>query len=376
MVRKKKDILGERMSYRPFEYEWAYESWLRSEQSHWLHTEVRLHEDVHDWKTKLSEDDKALLTNLFRFFTQGDIDVAGGYINNYLPMFKKPELRMMYLSFAAREAVHIAAYSSLIETLGMPDQIYSEFLQYKEMKDKHDFVMQYANGNPEQIAEQIAVFSAFTEGLQLFSTFVMLLNYPRHGEMKGMGEIVTWSIVDETEHVDGNTKAFRAYIEENRHLWTDELKQKLYTIAEKMVDMEDAFIDLCYGVNPVMKNLSKDDVKLYIRYIANRRLIGLGMKGIFKGPDGKLVKKNNLPWVDEMINAPIHGNFFEVTVTDYAKGSMTGDWSEIWGSIKDAQPPVKDTSRVVNYTEWKSELTWWDRILDAYYAAKEAIFRK
>jgi len=375
MVKKKKDITAERTFYRPFEYEWAYEAWLRSEQAHWLHTEVRMHEDIHDWKTKLGEDDKALLTNLFRFFTQGDIDVAGGYVNNYLPLFKKPELRMMLLSFAAREGVHIAAYSNLIETLGMPDTIYSEFLQYKEMKAKHDFAAQYADGNPEQIAEQIAVFSAFTEGLQLFSTFVMLLNYPRHGEMKGMGEIVTWSIVDETEHVDGLTKAFRAYIEENRHLWTDELKQKLYAIAEKMVEMEFDFIDLCYGVNASMRNLDKEDLKQYIRYIANRRLIGLGLKGIFKGPDGKLVKKNNLPWVDEMINAPIHGNFFEVTVTDYSKGAMTGDWSDVWGSIKDATPPPKDPSRVVVYTAWKSELTFWDKLLDSYYAVKQAFNR-
>ena len=129
------------------DYEWAYEAWLRSEQAHWLHTEIRMHEDIHDWKTKLDEDDKALMTNLFRFFTQGDIDVAGGYVNNYLPIFKKPEIRMMLLSFAAREGVHIAAYANLIETLGMPDKIYSEFLEYKEMKDKHDYVLQYADGD-------------------------------------------------------------------------------------------------------------------------------------------------------------------------------------------------------------------------------------
>jgi len=364
---KKKDITSERNFYRPMNYEWAYDAWLASEQAHWLHTEVRMHDDVHDWASKLNDDDKALLTNLFRFFTQGDIDVAGGYITNYLPRFKQPEVRMMLLSFAAREAVHIAAYSNLIETLGMPDSIYSEFMQYAEMRDKHDFVGQYSTGNKDQLAEQIAVFSAFTEGLQLFSSFVMLLNYPRHGLMKGMGEIVTWSIVDETAHVEGLTKVFRAHIEENRHLWNDELKQKLYSIAEKMVELEFNFIDLCYGVNPIMRGLAKDDVKQYIRYIANRRLIGMGLKGIFKGENGKVVKKNNLPWVDEMINAPIHANFFEVTATDYSTGAMSGNWGQIWGSLQ-GERPVSTLEKVV-YTETTVGPNVVDRLKTSFRAA-------
>ena len=318
-------VTDERTYFKPFNYPWAYDAWLKHEQSHWLHTEVPMLEDVKDWKKKLTKEEKQFLTHIFRFFTQGDIDVAGGYVHNYLPYFPPPEIRMMLLGFAAREALHIAAYSHLIETLGLPDTLYNDFMEYAEMKEKHDYVMNISaqNTTKENTATHIAVFSAFTEGMQLFSSFIMLLNFPRHGKMKGMGQIVTWSIVDETQHTENMVKLFRTYIEENREIWNDELKGRLYTIAEKMVELEDKFIDLAFQMGG-MEDLSAEDVKKYIRYIADRRLISLGLKGQFK------VKRNPLPWVEEMINAPTHTNFFENRATDYAKGALSGDWGDVW----------------------------------------------
>lgn len=318
--------MDERIHYKPFNYPWCFDMWEKHESSHWLPKEVPMLEDVKDWKNKLSKEEQYFLTNIFRFFTQGDIDVAGAYVKNYLPYFPQPEVRMMLLSFGAREAVHIAAYSHLIETLGMPDSMYNEFMEYQEMRDKHDYITNISlqNSTKQNTAKHIAVFSAFTEGLQLFSSFIMLLNFPRNGKMKGMGQIVTWSIVDEGMHCDAMIKLFRTYIEENREIWNDELKGELYTIAEKMVQLEDKFIDLSFKMG-TMENLSADDVKQYIRYIADRRLISMGLKGIYK------VKKNPLPWVEEMINSPIHTNFFEQRVTDYAKGSLSGTWDEVWG---------------------------------------------
>ena len=326
MIKKVESNLSEERNYfKPFNYPWAYEAWLKHEQSHWLHTEVPMSEDVKDWKKKLTKEEKTFLTQIFRFFTQGDIDVAGGYVKNYLPYFPQPEIRMMLTGFAAREALHIAAYSHLIETLGLPETTYNEFLEYDAMREKHDYVMDISSKNTtkENTATHIAVFSAFTEGMQLFSSFIMLLNFARHGKMKGMGQIITWSIVDETQHAESMIKLFRTYIEENREIWNDDLKGKIYTIAERMVQLEDKFIDLAFGVNE-MEGLSSEDVKKYIRYIADRRLISLGLKGVFK------VKKNPLPWVEEMINAPTHTNFFENRATDYAKGALSGNWGDVW----------------------------------------------
>jgi ribonucleoside-diphosphate reductase beta chain len=318
-------LTDNREYFKPFNYPWAYDAWLKHEQAHWLHTEVPMMEDVKDWKKKLTAEEKHFLTNIFRFFTQGDIDVAGGYVKNYLPYFPQPEIRMMLMGFAAREALHIAAYSHLIETLGMPESTYNEFLEYQAMKDKHDYVTELSsrNGDTASTATHIAVFSAFTEGMQLFSSFIMLLNFPRHGLMKGMGQIVTWSIVDETMHAENMIKLFKTFIKENNEIWNDDLKSRIYTIAEKMVELEDKFIELSFD-NAEMRDLKQEDVKEYIRYIADRRLISLGLKGIFKR------KKNPLPWVEEMINAPVHGNFFENRVTDYAKGALSGNWNDVW----------------------------------------------
>jgi ribonucleoside-diphosphate reductase beta chain len=320
-------ITDERTSFKPFNYPWAYNAWLKHEQSHWLHTEVPMAEDVKDWKNKLTPSQKQFLTHIFRFFTQGDVDVASGYVKNYLPYFPQPEVRMMLLGFAAREALHVAAYSHLIETLGLPDTTYNQFMDYQQMKDKHDYVTDISskNGDLASTARHIAVFSAFTEGMQLFSSFIMLLNFPRHGMMKGMGQIVTWSIVDETMHTESMIKLFRTYIEENKEIWNDELKGQIYTIAEKMVELEDRFIDLAFEMGE-MPELTASDVKQYIRYICDRRLISLGMKGVYK------VKKNPLPWVENMINAPTHTNFFENRATDYAKGALSGDWQNVWGA--------------------------------------------
>jgi len=322
---QKVKLTDDRSTFKPFNYAWAYDAWLMHEQSHWLHTEVSMAEDVKDWKKNLTDAEKGFLTNIFRFFVQGDIDVAGGYVDNYLPHFKQPEIRMMLLGFAAREALHVAAYAHLIETLGMPDSTYSEFLEYESMKDKHEYFMEMSNANqdPSTIAANIAAFSAFTEGMQLFSSFIMLLNFPRNGKMKGMGQVITWSIVDETQHAENMIKLFREYINENIEIWNDDLKARIYTIAEKMVELEDKFIDVAFAMGP-MENLTAEEVKKYIRYIADRRLISLGLKGIFH------VRKNPLLWVEEMINAPTHTNFFENRGTDYARGALSGDWSEVW----------------------------------------------
>jgi ribonucleoside-diphosphate reductase beta chain len=322
-----KKLTETRDCYKPFNFSWAYDAWLTHEQSHWLFSEVPMAEDVNDWKRKVTDPEKAFLTNIFRFFTQGDIDVAGAYVNNYLPNFPQPEVRMMLMGFAAREAVHIAAYSHLIETLGMPESTYSEFLEYESMAAKHQYIteMSAMRSTPADIATNIAVFSAFTEGMQLFSSFIMLLNFPRHGKMKGMGQIIAWSVVDESQHCEAMIKLFRTYVEENVDIWNDDLKGKIYTIAERMVELEDKFIDLAFAMGP-MQDLTVDEVKLYIRYICDRRLISLGMKGIHK------IKRNPLPWVEGMLNAPQHTNFFENKSTEYAKGALSGDWSEVWGA--------------------------------------------
>lgn len=316
-------ITDSRKYYRPFAYQWAYDAFIMSEQSHWLGREVPMMDDINDWKNKLNQNQRDFLTKLLRFFVQQDIMVSEGYTDVYMPIFKHPELRMMLCSFASREAIHIDAYSFLIESIGMPDSFYSEFLDYDEMSTKVNYYNDLLT-NDLPLPVKISAISAFTEGVSLFSSFAMLMNFPRNGTMSGLGQIISWSSIDENLHCASMIKLFRTYIEENRKLWKDDLKSKIYGIARNIVEQEDNFIDLMFDSNAV-ERLNADELKQYIRYLADRRLIAMGLKGIYK------VKRNPIPWVDEIMNSPIHGNFFETRITDYSKAAMTGTWDDVWG---------------------------------------------
>ena len=317
------NLLDEREYYKPFIYPWAFEKYKKQQQMHWLPDEVPLQDDIKDYNQKLSADERLLIDNIFRFFTQADVDVCCGYAKHYLPTFKQPEVRMMLVSFAAMEAVHQEAYSLLLETLGKSDDMYQEFFDIQAMADKHEYLSDFYMNTPHDIAKTMAVYSGFTEGVQLFSSFAILLNYPRHNLMKGMGQIVTWSIRDESLHVEGLSELFRTFMRENPELWNDKLKYEIYCAAERTVELEDKFIDVCFD-KVTVPDLTAREVKEYIRYIADRRLLGLGMKAIFKST------VNPLPWIDMQVNAVEHTNFFENRATEYAKASTQGNWQDIF----------------------------------------------
>ena len=319
-------LLEKRNTYKPFEYPWAYQAYKEQANMHWLPKEIPLDEDVTDWNYRLSPEEKALLTQLFRFFTQTDIDVASGYLDKYIPIFKPVEIRMMLSTFAAMEAIHIEAYALLLDTIGMPETEYAAFQEFKEMKDKHEYLESIEPTSMASIAKSLAVYSAFGEGLQLFSSFAILLNFPRFNKMKGMGQIVTYSIKDESLHVESMVKLFHTFLDEHPKIWNDRLKKEIYQACRDMVDLEDRFIDLAFSAGP-MEGLSSSETKDYIRYIADRRLLQLGLKPNYGQKD------NPLPWLDWIINAPEHSNFFETKSTSYSKLAYSGSWDSVWKSI-------------------------------------------
>jgi len=314
-------LLKAREYYKPFQYPWAFEAYDQQQKMHWLPSEVSLAEDVRDWNERLNNKEKNLITQILKFFTQGDVDIAQAYLDNYIPKFKPPEIRMMLSSIATSEANHAHSYSLLNDTIGLPDTEYKAFQEYKAMSDKHDYLFRSKGEGVEGMARELATFSAFGEGLQLFASFVMLLNFQRFGKMKGMCQIVTWSIRDESHHVDNMIKLFHALIDENKHIWNDEFKKTLYDVARDMVSLEDKFIDLAFEQGGV-EGIEPNQIKQYIRHIADRRLLQLGLKPNFA------VKDNPLPWLDWVLNGVEHTNFFENRATEYTKGSMTGD---LWG---------------------------------------------
>ncbi|MCZ6589310.1 MAG: ribonucleotide-diphosphate reductase subunit beta [Alphaproteobacteria bacterium] len=314
-------LLEERVQYKPFKYPWAYDAWLQQQRVHWLPEEVPLADDVKDWHRTLTAGERNLLTHIFRFFTQSDVEVNNCYMKHYSQVFKPIEVQMMLAAFSNIETVHIAAYSHLLDTIGIPESEYAAFLNYQEMRDKYDYLQQFSVDTKENIAKTLAMFGAFTEGLQLFASFAILLNFPRFNKMKGMGQIVTWSVRDESLHTASIIKLFRTFVDENPEIWNEELRRDLYVSCETVVTHEDAFIDLAFELGSI-EGLEAREVKLYIRYIADRRLMQLGLQPVYR------IVKNPLPWMEEMLNGVEHANFFENRSTEYSKAATRGSWEE------------------------------------------------
>lgn len=316
-------LLEENPVYKPFRYPWAYDAWLTQQRVHWLPQEVPLADDVKDWHAKLTNEERNLLTQIFRFFTQSDIEVNNCYMKRYSRVFQPTEVQMMLSAFSNMETVHIAAYSHLLDTIGMPETEYRAFFHYREMKDKFDYLQKFDVDTKENIARTLAVFGGFTEGLQLFASFAILMNFPRFNKMKGMGQIISWSVRDESLHTESIIKLFRTFVSENPEIWNEELRRSLHMICSEMVTHEDAFIDLAFEMGGV-EGLRADEVKQYIRYIADRRLSQLGLQPMYH------IEGNPLPWMDEMLNGMEHTNFFENRATEYSKAATQGTWEEVW----------------------------------------------
>lgn len=313
-------LLTPSKSYKPFTYSWAVEYATGHERIHWIEDELELQTDVSHWKAgKLSEKERNHITQILRLFTQSDVAVGTNYLEYYIPKFKNNEIRAMLTAFASREFIHQRAYALLNDTLGLPEEEFTAFSAVKEMQAKLDFMgdidVHSVSGTGLAIAR-----SVLNEGMSLFSAFAMLLNYQRFGKMPGMCTVVEWSVRDESQHAEGMAKLFRAFCEEHPRIVNDEFKKTIYQMFRDAVRLEDKVIDLAYEMGD-LEGLSSEEVKQYIRYLADRRLIQLGLKPNFK------VKTNPLPWMEDLLGSSSISNFFEKRVTDYNSHGLAGaDW--------------------------------------------------
>src|SRR6201992_1749129 len=224
-------------------YPWAYECWKRQQQTHWMGEEVPLGADIKDWQSgHLTDAEKGLLTQIFRFFTQSDVEVGDNYLKRYIPIFQPLEVQMMMAAFTNMETVHIDAYALLLKTLGMPQSEFEAFREYGEMRAKADYMHTFGVGTVSDVARTLAMFGAFTEGMSLFASFAMLLNFPRHNKMSGMGQIVSWSVRDESLHCEGIIRLFHEWNRETGAV-TASVRGDIIDVAKTAVALEERFIE-------------------------------------------------------------------------------------------------------------------------------------
>lgn len=316
-------LLNPRATYAPFEFPQAYRYWELQQQSHWLHTEISMASDINDWKTKLTESEKNVIGNILKGFTQSEIFIEEYWSRLVSQWFKKPEIQMMSACFASMESIHAVAYAYLNQSLGLED--FSAFLHEPTAKAKIDRLIQTKGKSKEEIARSLAIFSAFNEGVNLFSSFAVLLNFSRFNKMKGLGQIIAFSIKDESLHSEAGCWLFRTLIQENPEIWTDELKKVIYQAARDTVELEDAFIDKTFELGSV-EGLDPQDLKTFIRYRANTKLEDLSLKKNWKNLDRSALER--MSWFDSLSTGVNHADFFASRVSDYSKGTM--DFTRIW----------------------------------------------
>lgn len=323
-------------TYNVERYPWAHAFWKQQQQTHWMGEEVPLGSDIKDWASdRVTDNDRALLTQIFRFFTQSDVEVGDNYLKRYIPIFQPLELQMMMASFSNMETIHIDAYALLLKTLGMPQTEFEAFRDYAEMSAKSDYMKTFGVETCGDVSRTLAMFGAFTEGMSLFASFAMLLNFPRHNKMNGVGQIVSWSVRDESLHCEGIIKLFHEWNKETGAL-TKSVKEDIVDVAKTMVSLEEKFIDLAFSLGSV-NGMNAYSIKQYVHYIADWRLSQLKLPTLYGYfVNGKQVKEHPLPWIVEILNGVEHANFFEQRATEYSKGASHGSWdgsAGVWAAF-------------------------------------------
>jgi ribonucleoside-diphosphate reductase beta chain len=306
--------------YKPFEYPKAFEYWEKQQNAHWLPSEVAMSKDINDWKHNLTESERLVIGQILKSFTQTEISVNDYWSTKVARWFPKPEIAMMASAFGSMETIHTVGYSYLNDSLGLDD--YSAFLQDPTAVAKLDTLKQVKGKSKRDIARSLAIFSGFTEGVNLFSSFAILMNFARFNLLEGVETIVSWSVRDESLHSEGGCWLFRTFIEENPDIWDDELKKEIYDAARLSVKLEDDFIDHAFSLGEI-RGLDPADLKNFIRMRANAKLHDLGLKTNWKNIDQESLKR--MAWFDELSGGQKWTDFFSSRVTDYAKCGFTID---------------------------------------------------
>tara|TARA_R110000737_G_scaffold13085_1_gene29060 strand:- start:699 stop:1685 length:987 start_codon:yes stop_codon:yes gene_type:complete len=326
----KKSIIEERIVYKPFEYPEAFDYWLKQQQAHWLHTEVPMMSDVNDWKQNLNENEKNIIGTILKGFAQTETVVNDYWTTLVTKWFRKPEIIAMATVFGAMETVHAEAYSLLNEELGLDD--FSEFLEDEATMAKIEALTENRdsfNGevNWHERAKSLAIFSAFTEGVNLFSSFAVLLSFKLHNKLKGVGQIVEWSIRDESMHSDAGCWLFRTLMEENPEINTPELKSQVEEAARLSLKLELDFIDKVYEMGD-LEGCTKYDLTSFIKHRVNTKMSDLGYNPIVNDIDKEAVQR--MSWFDNLSAGKQHTDFFANRVTNYSKGVQDWDANSIF----------------------------------------------
>jgi len=317
-------LFDERIAYKPFEYpEYYTEGWLKQAQAFWLHTEIPMSGDVKDWNEKLTKAEKNLVGNILLGFAQTECAVSDYWTQKVVSWFPKHEIKQMAMMFGSQETIHAVAYSYLNETLGLED--FEAFLQDEATMERFDNLVAYEGNDKKEIAKSLAVFSAFAEGVSLYSAFAVLYSFQMRNLLKGIGQQMKWSVRDESLHSRMGCQLYRHMCEELPDLKED-CKEDIYSAAKIMVELEEKYIDKMFEMGDI-ENLKANDLKQFIKKRLNEKLMELGYEGVFEYDEASA---DNLNWFYHLTGGHTHTDFFAIRPTDYSKANEGEDFENIW----------------------------------------------
>jgi ribonucleoside-diphosphate reductase beta chain len=315
-------ITEPRIFYKPFEYQEAFNFYKDQHRAHWLADEVPLASDLNDWKLKLNESEKNLIGNILKSFAQTEVHVNDYWSTKVSVWFPKPEIQAMARVFADFESIHAEAYARLNEELGLDD--FAAFMEDETSKNKIERLIEVPGTTIEEKAISLAIFSAFTEGVNLFSSFAILMSFQLRNLMKGTSQVVEWSVRDESLHSKAGCWLFRKLLEEQPELNTPELRTKIVEACELSIKLEYDFIEKAFEMGDI-DGLTKEQLKAFIKARANEKLVELGYQTIYNDIDPNLLKQ--MEWFGHLTSGKTHQDFFAGRVTNYAKS--VADWSDL-----------------------------------------------
>ena len=314
-----------RIPYKPFEYpEYYTEGWLKQAQAFWLHTEIPMSGDVKDWNEKLNKSEKNLVGNILLGFAQTECAVSDYWTQKVVGWFPKHEIQQMAMMFGSQETVHAVAYSYLNETLGLED--FEAFLHEPATADRFDNLVAYDGDDIQGIARSIAIFSAFAEGVSLYSAFAVLYSFQLRNLLKGVGQQMKWSVRDESLHSKMGCQLFRHMCQEESNLIED-CRADVFKAAEIMIKLEENYIDKMFEMGD-LENLKKKDLKNFVRKRTNEKLAELGYSGKHFEYDEESARE--LDWFYHLTGGLTHTDFFAIRPTDYSKANEGDDYEDIW----------------------------------------------
>jgi len=320
-------LFDERIAYKPFEYPDYYnEGWLKQAQAFWLHTEIPMSGDVKDWNERLTESEKNLVGNILLGFAQTECAVSDYWTQKVVSWFPKHEIQQMAMMFGSQETIHAVAYSYLNETLGLED--FEAFLHEPATADRFENLVSYEGKDKIGIAKSLAVFSAFAEGVSLYSAFAVLYSFQLRNLLKGVGQQMKWSVRDESLHSKMGCQLFRHMCEEIPNL-KEECKEHVLEAANIMIDLELKYIDKMFEQGDI-ENLKKDDLKEFIKKRANEKIVELGYTKSTQHFRYNENKASALDWFYHLTGGVTHTDFFSIRSTDYSKANEGEDFEDIW----------------------------------------------